>query len=87
MAFGDQPTIWTLRGNKESYVEVFDAETTHQSRRFHPPTTPTLKDSLMKHTNTLPTSVMAALLGLGLTAAGQAAHANQVTPPSVPDQT
>jgi hypothetical protein len=29
---------------------------------------------------------MAALLGLGLTAVGQAAHANQVTPPSVPFQ-
>jgi hypothetical protein len=29
---------------------------------------------------------MAALLGLGLTAAGPAAHANTVTPPSVPDQ-
>src|SRR6476619_730369 len=41
---------------------------------------------LMKHTNTLSTSVLAALLGLGLTAAGQAAHANQVTPPNVPNQ-
>lgn len=40
----------------------------------------------MKHTNTLSTSVMAALLGLGLTAAGPAAHANPVTPPLVPDQ-
>ena len=38
----------------------------------------------MKHTNTLPTSLMAALLGLGLTAAGQAAHANQVTVPNLP---
>ena len=37
----------------------------------------------MKRTNTLPTSLMAALLGL---AAGQAAHANQVTPPDVPTQ-
>ncbi len=40
----------------------------------------------MKRTNTLPTSLMAALLGLGLTAAGQAAHAKQITPPDVPAQ-
>jgi hypothetical protein len=40
----------------------------------------------MKRTNTLPTSLMAALLGLGLTAAAQVAHAQQVTPPSVPDK-
>jgi Protein of unknown function (DUF3455) len=41
---------------------------------------------LMKRTNTLPTSVIAALLGLGLAAAGQAAHAGKVTPPNVPTQ-
>ena len=40
----------------------------------------------MIRTNTLPTSLMAALLGLGLTAAGQAAHAAPVTPPEVPHQ-
>jgi Protein of unknown function (DUF3455) len=45
-----------------------------------------IEDFLMKRTNTLPTSLMAALLGLGLTAAGQAAHAEQVTPPNVPNQ-
>jgi len=28
MAFGGAPTIWTLRGNKENYVDVFVAETT-----------------------------------------------------------
>ena len=40
----------------------------------------------MIRVNTLPTSVMAALLGLGLTAAEQAAAAHKVTPPSVPAQ-
>jgi hypothetical protein len=45
-----------------------------------------MEDSFMKRTNTLPTSLMAALLGIGLTAAGQAAHAKQVIPPSVPAQ-
>ena len=40
----------------------------------------------MKRTNTLPTSLVAALLGLGLTTAGPAAHASSVTPPNVPDQ-
>lgn len=40
----------------------------------------------MKCTNTLPTPLMAALLGLSLTAAGQTAHAQQVTPPEVPNQ-
>ena len=39
----------------------------------------------MKHTNTLLTSVMAAMAGLGLMGAGQAAHAKHVTPPPVPD--
>jgi hypothetical protein len=38
----------------------------------------------MKHTNTLLTSAMAAILGLALTGAGQAAHAKRVTPPPVP---
>jgi Protein of unknown function (DUF3455) len=41
---------------------------------------------LMKRTNTLPTSVIAALLGLGLTAGGQAAYAGKVAPPNVPTQ-
>jgi hypothetical protein len=40
----------------------------------------------LKRANTLPTSLMAALLGLGLTAAGQAAYAKQVIPPDVPAQ-
>jgi Protein of unknown function (DUF3455) len=40
----------------------------------------------MKRTNSHQTSLIAALLGLGLTAAGQAAHAQKVTPPSVPFQ-
>jgi hypothetical protein len=57
-----------------------------QSTDIHPQTTPTIEDFLMKHTNTRPRSLMAALLGLGLTAAAQAGHANTVTPPSVPDQ-
>src|SRR5215217_9677445 len=39
----------------------------------------------MKRNNTLTTSVMAALLGLGLTAAAQGAQAN-VNPPRVPNQ-
>ena len=56
------------------------------STDVRPQTTPTIEDFLMKYTNTLRTSVMAALLGLGLTPAGQAAHANTVTPPSVPPQ-
>jgi hypothetical protein len=38
----------------------------------------------MKHTNTLLTSAIAAILGLALTGAGQAAHAKHVTPPPVP---
>jgi len=38
----------------------------------------------MKHTNTLLTSVVAAMLGLGLMGAGQAAHAKDVKPPRVP---
>src|SRR5512147_1336378 len=38
----------------------------------------------MKHTNTLLSSVMAAMAGLGLMGAGQAAHAKHVTPPPVP---
>ena len=38
----------------------------------------------MKHTNTLLTSMVAAMLGLGLMGAGQAAHAKHVKPPSVP---
>jgi len=38
----------------------------------------------MKRTSTLPTCLVAALLGLGLMAAGQAAHARQVRPPDVP---
>jgi len=45
-----------------------------------------MEDFFMKRTNTLPTSLMAALLGLGLTAAGQAVSAQQVTPPNVPNQ-
>jgi Protein of unknown function (DUF3455) len=38
----------------------------------------------MKRTNTLLTSAMAAMLGLGLMGAGQTAHAKHVTPPPVP---
>src|SRR5262245_27861391 len=38
----------------------------------------------MTRTNSHPTALIAALLGLGLTAAGQTAHAQKVTPPSVP---
>ena len=38
----------------------------------------------MNHSNTLLTSVVAAMLGLGLMGAGQAAHAKRVIPPSVP---
>jgi uncharacterized protein DUF3455 len=45
-----------------------------------------MEDSLMKRSNTLPTSLIATLLGLGLTAAGQTALAKQVTPPNVPDR-
>src|SRR5262245_36102598 len=45
---------------------------------------PTMKDVLMKHTSTLLTSVVAAMLGLGLMGAGQAAHAKRVVPPPVP---
>jgi hypothetical protein len=40
----------------------------------------------MKRISTRPTSLMAALLGLGLTAAGQAANAARVIPPNVPNQ-
>jgi hypothetical protein len=43
-----------------------------------------MEDVSMKHTNTLLTSVMAAMAGLGLMGAGQAAHAKHVTPPPVP---
>jgi hypothetical protein len=38
----------------------------------------------MKHSNTFLTSAMAAMLGLGLMGAGQAAHATRVIPPPVP---
>jgi hypothetical protein len=43
-----------------------------------------MEDGSMKDTNTLLTSVMAAMAGLGLMGAGQAAHAKHVTPPPVP---
>jgi hypothetical protein len=43
-----------------------------------------MEDVSMKHTNTLLTSAMAAMLGLGLMGAGQIAHAKHVTPPPVP---
>src|SRR5262245_40336192 len=45
---------------------------------------PTMENVSMKHTNTLLTSVVAAMLGLGLMGAGQAAHAKDVKPPPVP---
>jgi len=43
-----------------------------------------MKDISMNHSNTLLTSVVAAMLGLGLMGAGQAALAKRVIPPPVP---